>query len=451
MKQSFGEMKIITKATIKSLFIIFLISMLSCSFLLLSSLYLFELIENKTYDIRTQIFNSHKKGNDDIVLILIDSESINSLKPILGAWPWPRSIYKHILGFLKSKGVKTVIFDMLFSGVELDNIINPEYKIENTLLFQGIRDMDTVFLGMFIFDDVEEKVLHLPNDFSRKFSINSILKLNKFRKINSPKSSFEIPFKDLYNVSLGVGVLNIDPDRDGIFRRIPFIKRYDDNIFPMMPFAFLIESKNISSIEEKKNEYLFKNKKGDIYLLPKNETGQYLINFYKQFNTISFKDIFQSDINSNKFTELQNKIVLIGTSAPELMDFGDTAIGSLPGIMMHASAISNILNKDFLRTMNKKQTLLNMLFVNSIICSIVCFLKSNKKKIIISSIFYLLIIFVWIFLFKFNLVFKIVIPSLSVLATFCISFYLYNEKNTGQQEKRMKQENRGYRPLKLKI
>ena len=42
-----------------------------------------------------------KAGIDvDIVLVEIDEQSIRTLAPYFGRWPWPRTVHAHLLQFL---------------------------------------------------------------------------------------------------------------------------------------------------------------------------------------------------------------------------------------------------------------------------------------------------------------------------------------------------------------
>jgi adenylate cyclase len=62
-----------------------------------------------------------------------------------------------------------------------------------------------------------------------------------------------------------------------------------------------------------------------------------------------FKYISVTDVLHGKadLTALQNKIVLVGTSAPGLMDMRSTPVGEVyPGVEVHANMISGILNQD---------------------------------------------------------------------------------------------------------
>ena len=72
-------------------------------------------IELKTLDVRFRTFPSPEGRRPDIVLIVIDEESVQRLQSILGRWPWPRDAYGLILDYLRAGGARTVAFDIIFA------------------------------------------------------------------------------------------------------------------------------------------------------------------------------------------------------------------------------------------------------------------------------------------------------------------------------------------------
>jgi adenylate cyclase len=72
-----------------------------------------------------------------------------------------------------------------------------------------------------------------------------------------------------------------------------------------------------------------------------------LVSYRGERNT--FRYISASDVLHERtpLTDMQNKIVLVGTSAPGLMDMRSTPVGEVfPGVEVHANMISGILNQE---------------------------------------------------------------------------------------------------------
>ncbi len=71
-------------------------------------------IELKTYDWRMRATADPAGARSDIVLIEIDEQSIRTLAPYLGRWPWPRTVHAHLLNFLERARPRVVLYDILF-------------------------------------------------------------------------------------------------------------------------------------------------------------------------------------------------------------------------------------------------------------------------------------------------------------------------------------------------
>ncbi|NNN07312.1 MAG: CHASE2 domain-containing protein, partial [Elusimicrobia bacterium] len=73
-------------------------------------------VELKTLDWRFRRLSRPEKHDPRIVLVMIDQPSLDQFEKDGVYWPWPRSIYGAILGFLERGGARTVVFDEIFSS-----------------------------------------------------------------------------------------------------------------------------------------------------------------------------------------------------------------------------------------------------------------------------------------------------------------------------------------------
>ncbi|MHC6201974.1 CHASE2 domain-containing protein [Breznakiellaceae bacterium SP9] len=102
----------------------------SISALILASHYfgLLDALEYKMYDLRVNLFALDGYPSDDIVVVLLDQESIDWARAERGwGWPWPRKAYAEILDYMHIKegevnedgevlkGAKSFAFDVLFT------------------------------------------------------------------------------------------------------------------------------------------------------------------------------------------------------------------------------------------------------------------------------------------------------------------------------------------------
>ena len=79
---------------------------------------LFDELELKAFDLRERYFSRSRHPADEIAVILIDEASLRSMNPVVGRWPWPRSLHADVIDFLALSGAKAVLFDILFTENE---------------------------------------------------------------------------------------------------------------------------------------------------------------------------------------------------------------------------------------------------------------------------------------------------------------------------------------------
>lgn len=73
-------------------------------------------LENKTYDSRIKQTSKYFEPYDDIVLVLVDQQSLKWAEQELGwGWPWPRESYGKIVKFFNRCNVSSITFDMTYS------------------------------------------------------------------------------------------------------------------------------------------------------------------------------------------------------------------------------------------------------------------------------------------------------------------------------------------------
>ncbi len=75
----------------------------------------FSRIELASFDHRIDVFRADASIHDDIVIVLIDEDSLQRLSSKLGRFPWPRSAYADVIEFFALAGAQTVAFDILFT------------------------------------------------------------------------------------------------------------------------------------------------------------------------------------------------------------------------------------------------------------------------------------------------------------------------------------------------
>ena len=321
----------------------------------------------------------------NIIIIEITDSDIAKV----GHWPWKRSWHASMAVALTKLGAKAIYFDVLF----------PEPSVE---------EEDKVFEEAIKFS----KKIYLPFAFSQApYDIE---------KATLPIKSF------LGNVK-GEGSINISPDIDGTFRRIPLLFEAEDKTYPHIALKIAEDYLGLETKEIKPDYILLANfdKTVKIPLVAKNTM---LINWQgkwgKTFKHYSFLDVLaaykdfrdgqRAAIDLNNF---KDSICIIALTAMGLTDIKSCPLEpEYPGVGILATAASNILDKDFLYT---PPYWVNILLLY-LMCLIPAFFIVGEKPlreatvVTLISITYFFIVF---FLFKNRLVVNLSSPLLGLVAS----------------------------------
>jgi len=306
-----------------------------CVSFLVYSLKLSRELEWKSWDLRLRLFATPSQASKEIVLFLIDQYSLDLYEKQQGLpWPWPRQMYSAVIKYLQAGGAKVIFFDLILTE-------GSGFGVEDDRNFaEAMAKAGDVFLPIFISQKEKEIEATAPNLLSR-FSIKAkgIQSKAIFRS-----TSITIPVENLLNSARGVGNVQFSPDRDGIYRRLPLLFSYKGLILPSLP---LLVSGFVQG--EKK-----------VFSIPLDESGQMIVRYHGPTGTYKSYSI-ASIINSWALIEegkppqippqeFRGKIVLVGTSAPGILDLRPTPFSAVyPGVEIQATAIDNLLKGDFIR------------------------------------------------------------------------------------------------------
>jgi len=296
---------------------------------------LLESWELKSWDWRLHLFSNPNNASKNIVLFLVDQESLDIYEKQQGiSWPWPRQIYSAVIEYCMRGGVKAIVFDLIFSepsvwGVEDDR----NFK-------EAMKRARNVFLPIFLHQkEKEEDSSHLA--LLEKFSLQ---RKNSSGKNFSIMESATLPLDLFLDSVQGTGNVNLPPDQDGTYRRLPLFFSYKGLLLPSLAFAVASFIKEDLNIEE----------------IPVDGLGRMILRFHGPTCTYECYSL-ASVINSFALLEegkpaqippeeFKDKIVIIGASAPGLYDLRTSPFSSVyPGAEIHATAIDNLLKGDYIR------------------------------------------------------------------------------------------------------
>lgn len=324
--------------------------------LILETSGVFPRLEQSMLDFRYAHFNRDRRASNQVVVIDIDEQSMKLLGSHYGRWPWPRKVYKDLLEFFAVGEPAGIFFDLLFTEPSLntgDDQILSESSVQTGLAshaMQLLQDRATEGTGL----------PELPSEITHQYSVhwNGSAPERGFSK--KSYKDFSVPI-DLYlKKGPRVHVVTVHQENDGVYRRLPLVFQYGSNWLPSLSLNAILSTLPDKNLLGWKDSFLIVGKKQ----IPLESDGQFRIHFYQvdrgpeviSFSAVMFaaaqlqKGEVQdpSQLKVNPF-DFKDKVILIGGSAAGLEDLKITPVSpAFPGVLLHASAISNILENDFL-------------------------------------------------------------------------------------------------------
>jgi adenylate cyclase len=316
--------------------VIALIVAMMLSLLYLGNARFFEVLEEKTLDMRFAIRGPIAPG-PETVIAAVDEKSIAKL----GRFPWPRSTWGRVVDRLTEEGASVIVFDFFFP--------EPENVASDDLFQRAIMRSGRVVLPM-VFDLAEGYKDSGFTDQKVDFMTPSAYPV--IRNTDLPFSPFraKMVLPSLYRFSTfakALAHINMISDEDGTLRWEMLSIAYHDDFYA--PIGLQAARIYLGL----KPEDLALDYAGAVHLgsitIPTDEFGRMLINYRgpdKTFPMYSISDILDRNLPAGAF---KNKIILIGATAIGIYDLRVTPFSThMAGIEKHASVVDNILRGDFI-------------------------------------------------------------------------------------------------------
>ncbi len=333
--------------------------------LTLPLLFLFHqnLLEGLNHSIYDSYLSSSKDLKPSPIPIIVDINE-ESLKKY-GQWPWPRYRIALLLEKIHLLGATSVGIDIIFSEPDQSSPHNIQEQLQQQLGFSlnftglpsELMDYDKILANILKGGPF---VLAYDLRFDPKTPPTSVtapplnIVLSKTAHA-APEATYlhtatsSIDNLEIFNKAITAsGFINSAPDSDGVIRRSPLLIRVGNNYYPSLALAVLMQSMEVNHLGLKLRYGGADLRLGDTSV-PLDGKSNLLIKFKgkgRTFRYISAVDILEDKLTAN---ELQEKIVLLGTSAPSLKDISNTPFDAYcPSVEIFANIIDNILSKDFL-------------------------------------------------------------------------------------------------------
>ncbi|MDC0863275.1 CHASE2 domain-containing protein [Candidatus Pelagibacter sp.] len=385
------------------------------------------------YDFYQKVFNRGEVKN--VTIIDIDEKSIAKI----GQFPWRRDAYSKILKNLNQHNPQAIAFDIVFSEEDKQNptdLLLQLQKETNHIIDIEVVDTNKIFIDSIKNSKIILPVLGEPND--NFVNNNSKPKLTIIIKGENPKNFIYkyknkiVSLENINDVVSGIGSISLIPNIDGVIRNVPVLYNIDDRIWP----SFALETVRVASGQ--KNLLVKSNKNGIEFIktrkntIPSDQNAVINIKFNKfsKENYVSAVDVMNNDFDQKR---IENKIILIGSSAQALFDIVKISNGrTVPGVEVHAHIIDNILNNESIVKNIYTHLVENIIFLILVIFLIFIPVKIKPK---FSIIFFVGSIFVInlssIIIYQLNFYLDSLFTSIAGTLVFMTSLYFrYLEENS---------------------
>jgi len=392
-------------------------------------------LEWKSWDARLRLLAKPERADRDIVLFLIDQYSLDFYEEQAVSWPWPRQMYSALVRYLKAGRARAVFFDLILSEPSA-------YGDEDDRnLARAMTEAGNIFLPVFLSKEKE------PDTGPRRERAAEAYDLLRKRgtqrsfpeRAVAPSASASLCLDVLFEAARGLGNVRFDSDADGVFRRVPLLFRYRDLDVPVLPLA----------LAEWCGGRPF-----DLGKVPYDHDGRLIINYHGRTGTYRAYPA-AAIINSWAMmeegrkpqidpAEFQGKIVLVGGSAPGLLDLRPTPLSAVsPGTEIQATVIDNLLHHDFIRVTPPILSVLLLLLFSLLTGTAVSLLRKTGHIVLFLLFGLSLPGLAALVAYGQGTWLEFVAPELAVLASF-IGAALLNYRTEGRQRRFIKNVFRYY-------
>ncbi len=150
------------------------------------------------------------------------------------------------------------------------------------------------------------------------------------------------------HAAAGRGLFSIDPEDDGIVRRVPVIMQAQGQLVPALTMEMLRVVSGASAILVRADQVGVSTVEVPGLKVPTDNRGKFWVYFNKRdpARSVSAADVLAGRLPPDR---VRGRLVLIGTSATGLLDIKTTPVQpDMPGVEVHAQVLENVLTNALL-------------------------------------------------------------------------------------------------------
>lgn len=283
-----------------------------------------------------------------------------------GQWPWPRTTMAELTQKLGDAGAAAIVFDILFaepdrtSPEQVVAAAPPQRRAQLQRALSTLPSHDGVFaeaLGQH--PSVLATSLH-EGATSTAFPMHAgwAAAGDEPGQFLPNYAGLATNLPALSDAASGAGFINWLPDGDQVMRRVPLLLRYNGEITPSLSLealrvavgasTYVVRASNANGTQAFGAHTGIDSIKVGPLTIPTDSGGQVWVRFrpYNPDEAIPAWKVLSGEVGAQ---QLEGTIVLIGASAPGLMDLRATPLdASIPGVEVHRQLLEQIVSGNFL-------------------------------------------------------------------------------------------------------
>lgn len=275
---------------------------------------------------------------ESVAVVLVDEASLEFMETRVGRWPWPRRVWAEVTEFLFLGGARSVVWDILFTEPQ-----GPPDNPDDSALASATASGPVVHAAQFVAEVPDEAGSALPKAVPE--AVRARFAWGRVSDAVESGDRAYLPIEPVLHAAWAIGAVDLTPDPDGVYRRVPLWRGWGGWAFPSLGPAAL----GPSAISPERPVF---RERG----VPVDGRGRVLLNPYGDIPAYSVSGILASLEAFREGrpllvdpSEFAGRIVLIGASAAGLEDLKPAPLSPLtPGVFLHATLLGNLLNHDLL-------------------------------------------------------------------------------------------------------
>ncbi len=307
----------------------------------------------RTFDM-FQVLRPRVQEGYPVVIVDIDEDSLKTI----GQWPWPRTIIADLVDRITQSGPAAIGFDVVFAepdrmspaiaeqsfqGLDADTRAKLDSLPSNDQILAAAIKRSRVVVGQ---AGAATPTPRPPGEAALQTG---------FAVLGPNPAPYVVTFPGLLRnvpvieeAAAGRGLFSIDPEHDGIIRRVPVVMEAQGALVPSLAMEMLRVVTQSGAILVRVNNAGVQSVAVPGLEVPTDEHGQLWVHFNKHdpARFVSAKDVLQGKVPADRF---RGRLVLIGTSAIGLLDLKTTPVeAAMPGVEVHAQILESVLSKSLL-------------------------------------------------------------------------------------------------------